>query len=66
MLLPIEGFADDLKFVADLSLHTKAEVLSEMNKFAKWAQSHHMQLSKEKMLATQWKETAESCIYSTR
>ena len=50
MLLPIEGFADDLKFVADLSLNTKAEVQSEINKVAIWAESHRMPLSKEKML----------------
>ena len=48
MLLPIEGFADDLKFVADLSQHTKAEVLSEINKVAIWAKSHRLPLSKGK------------------
>ena len=50
MLLPIEGFADDLKFVADLSPHTKAEVglQSKINKVAIRAESHRMPLSKEK------------------
>ena len=32
MLLPIEGFADDLKFFTDLSLHTKVDVQSQINK----------------------------------
>ena len=51
MLLLIEGFANDLKFVADLSLHMKTEILSEINKFAIWAESHRVPFSKEKMLS---------------
>ena len=34
MLLPIEGFADDFKFIASLSPHTKAAVQSEINRVA--------------------------------
>ena len=65
MLLPIEGFPDDLKFVADFSLHTKAEVQSEINKVAIWAEFRRMPLSKKKLCYSVERNSRTMCILYT-
>ena len=64
MLLPVEGFADDFKFLADISLHTKAEVQSEINKVAIWAESHRIPLSKEKNVVLHCGKKQPNLVYT--
>jgi hypothetical protein len=46
--LPVGAFADDIKLVANVRIHTKSEVQSVINKIADWAKLHHMPISFEK------------------
>jgi ribonuclease P/MRP protein subunit RPP40 len=45
---PVDAFADDIKFLADVTLHTREEVQAEVDKLVRWCDSHGMQLSLEK------------------
>ena len=46
--LPLDAFADDLKFLANVTNHTKNEVQAEIDKVSEWADAHLMPLSIEK------------------
>ena len=43
--MPLKAFADDLKFLADVTNHTKNEVQAEIDKVSKWADVLLMPLS---------------------
>ena len=46
--LPLEAFADDFKFLADATNHTKNKVQGEIDKVSEWADAYLMPLSTEK------------------
>ncbi len=46
--LPRSAFADDLKLTADVSIHSQAEVQSDIDTVAEWSIAHEMPLSIEK------------------
>ena len=46
--LPLQAFADDLKFVADVAVHSKAAVQSDVDTLCAWADYHGTPLSVEK------------------
>ena len=46
--LPLEAFADNLKFLADVTNHTKNGVQAEIDKVSEWADAHLVPLSMEK------------------
>ena len=47
--IPAGAFADDLKFVADVTVHPQAEVQTEVDKISLWLAEHNMPLSLEKI-----------------
>ena len=49
--LPLGGFADDLKFAADVVIYSQPEVQQEIDKLATWASAHLMPISSEKSVA---------------
>ena len=51
--LPVTAFADDLKFVADVTTLTEAEVESDSNIVALWAAENYPQLSLDKFSVLQ-------------
>ena len=46
--LPLQAFADNLKFVADVAVHSKAAVQSDVDTLCAWADYHGTPLSVEK------------------
>ena len=48
--LPVDGFADDIKFLADVTVKSKSEVQAELDKISIWADEKNMPLSFEKPL----------------
>ena len=50
LVFPAGAFADDFKFVADVTDHSQAEVQLDVDKIALWSAEHDMPLSLEKPL----------------
>jgi hypothetical protein len=46
--LPKQAFADDLKFVCDVTQHSEDFIQSEIDTFVEWADEHHAPISMEK------------------
>ena len=47
--MPLEAFADDIKFAADVTVHTRQEVQSNIDIVAEWAKSRNMPISVKKV-----------------
>ena len=46
--LPLAGFADDIKFLADVAIHSAEEVQTEINVVVDWSKENHTPLSAPK------------------
>ena len=46
--MPVVGFADDFKFLADVSLHTRQEVQAVIDAIIQWSDENNMPLSTDK------------------
>jgi hypothetical protein len=45
---PVDAFADDIKFLADVTVHSREDVQAEVDKIVSWSDSHGMALSLDK------------------
>ena len=50
MAFPSDAFVDDIKFVADVTVHSQHEVQTEVDKIANWSFEHDISLSLEKTI----------------
>jgi ribonuclease P/MRP protein subunit RPP40 len=45
---PVDAFADDIKLLADVTVHSRADVQAEVDRIVTWSDSHGMSLSLDK------------------